>query len=131
MAYHRAATIILTLTLALGVTATTAAQLPDKLTSPASASPCSEVCSGGGYSGTSNTTRTAYSLPTILNSASHPRPCSEVCSGGGYGPVSRPSWTPDDPGPCSEVCSGGGYGPLSRPSWAALAGTPAKVQHRL
>jgi hypothetical protein len=48
MAYHhRTATIALTLALALGVLATTAAQLPDKPNSPAS--PCSEVCSGGGY----------------------------------------------------------------------------------
>ena len=50
MAYHhRTATIALTLALALGVLATTAAQLPGKPNSPASASPCSEVCSGGGY----------------------------------------------------------------------------------
>jgi hypothetical protein len=130
MAYHRAATTILTLALALAVPATTTAQLPDKLTSPASSSPCSEVCSGGGYFGKSNTTRTADSLPTILNGASHPGPCSEVCSGGGYGSASQPSPTPDDPGPCSEVCSGGGYGSASQPSWAALAGIPAKVQHR-
>jgi hypothetical protein len=131
MAYHRAATITFTLALALGVLATTAAQLPDKLASPASASPCSEVCSGGGYFGNSNTTRTADNLPTILNGVSRPGPCSEVCSGGGYGSISQPSWTPDDPGPCSEVCSGGGYGSISQPSWPALAGTPAKVQHRL
>jgi hypothetical protein len=81
MAYHRAATIILTLALALGVTATTAAQLPDKLTSPASASPCSEVCSGGGYG--------SVSRPSWTPGDSGP--CSEVCSGGGYGSVSRPS----------------------------------------
>jgi hypothetical protein len=96
MAYHhRSATIALTLALALGVPAiTAAAQQPNKPGSPASAGPCSEVCSGGGYVGNSNTTRTAYSLPAILNGASDPGPCSEVCSGGGYGSVSRPSWTP-------------------------------------
>jgi hypothetical protein len=93
MAYHhRTATIALTFTLALGVPATTAARVPDKPSSPASASPCSEVCSGGGYFGNSNTTCPTYSLPAILNGVGD----SEVCSGGGYGSVSRPSWTPDD-----------------------------------
>jgi len=106
MAYHRAATITLMLALALGVPATTAAQLPGSLTSPASASPCSEVCSGGGYGPVSGPSGTA----------GNPGPCSEVCSGGGYGPVSGPSGTAGNPGPCSEVCSGGGYGPVSRPS---------------
>ena len=97
MAYHhRTATIALTLALALGIPATTAAQMPDKLSNPASASPCSEVCSGGGYFVNSNTTRPTDSLSTILNGAGDPGPCSEVCSGGGYGSVSRPSWTPDD-----------------------------------
>ena len=115
MAYHhRTATMALTLALALGVPATTAAQLPGKPSSPASASPCSEVCSGGEYFGNSNTTRTADSLPASLNGVSDPGPCSEVCSGGGYGSVSRSSRTPGDPGPCSEVCSGGGYGSVSR-----------------
>src|SRR5512142_3371806 len=66
MAYHhRTGTMALTLALALGVLATTAAQLPDKPSSPASASPCSEVCSGGGYFGNSNTTRPANCLPAI------------------------------------------------------------------
>src|SRR6201989_3613678 len=101
MAYHRAATIILMLALALGVTATTAAQLPDKLTSLASASPCSEVCSCGGDFGTSHNTRTADNVSAILNGVSPPGPCSEVCSGGGYGSVSGSSGAPDDPGPCS------------------------------
>jgi hypothetical protein len=87
MAYHhRTATIALMFTLALGVLATTAAQPPDKSSSPAS--PCSEVCSGGGYSGISNAARLTYSLPTILNGAGDPGLCSEVCSGGGYGSVS-------------------------------------------
>jgi hypothetical protein len=86
MAYHhRTATIALMLAVALGVLATTAAQLPGKSSSPASASPCSEVCSGGGYSGISNTTRPTDSLPPTLNGAGDPGPCSEVCSGGGYG----------------------------------------------
>jgi hypothetical protein len=107
--HHRAATIALMLALALGVPAITAAQLPDKPGSPASAGPCSEVCSGGGYFGNSHTTPTANSLPAILNGVGDPAPCSEVCSGGGYGSVSRPSGTPGDPAPCSEVCSGGGY----------------------
>lgn len=100
MAYHRRTTMIaLRLTLALGVLATTAAQLPGKSGSAASASPCSEVCSGGGYgSGNSNTTPPAYSLPIILNNVGNPAPCSEVCSGGGYGLVSQPSRTPDDSG---------------------------------
>jgi len=89
MAYHHRTTMIaLMLTLALGVLATTAAQLPGKSGSAASASPCSEVCSGGGYSGISNTTRPAYSLPPTLNGVGDPGPCSEVCSGGGYGSVS-------------------------------------------
>ena len=89
MAYHhRTATIALMLALALGVLATTAAQLPGKSSSPASASPCSEVCSGGGYSGISNTARPTYSLPPLFNDIGHPGLCSEVCSGGGYGSVS-------------------------------------------
>jgi hypothetical protein len=62
----------------------------------ATASPCSEVCSGGGYaSGTSNTTSSpTYSIPMILNDVGNPGPCSEVCSGGGYGSVSQPSPAP-------------------------------------
>ena len=76
MAYHhRTATIALALALAAGVPAGAAAQQPG---SPAPASPCSEVCSGGGYA-----------------AAGNPAPCSEVCSGGGYGSVSQPSRTPD------------------------------------
>jgi hypothetical protein len=96
---------------AAGVPATATAQQPS---SPATASPCSEVCSGGGYaSGTSNTTQPAYSIPIILNylgNQGNPGPCSEVCSGGGYGLGAG------TPGPCSEVCSGGGYGLVSQPS---------------
>ena len=89
--HHRIATIALTLAVAVGVPATTAAaQQPNKPSSPASANPCSEVCSGGGYDlGNSNTSRPTSSLPTILRS--DPGPCSEVCSGGGYGSVSQPS----------------------------------------
>jgi hypothetical protein len=94
--YHGTATIALTLALALGVPATAAAQLPDNPSSPVSTSPCSEVCSGGGYSGNGNTTLPAYSLPTSLNGGGDPGLCSEVCSGGGYGSVSRPPRTPDD-----------------------------------
>jgi len=96
MAYHhRIATIALTLALAAGVPAAAAAQQPGHPNSPATGSPCSEVCSGGGYtSGTSTTTSPAYSLPIILNHLGNPAPCSEVCSGGGYGPVSPPSPTP-------------------------------------
>lgn len=97
--HHRTAAIILALGLAVGVPAAAAAQQPAKPSSPASASPCSEVCSGGGYgSGNSNTTQPAYSLPIILNNVGNPAPCSEVCSGGGYGLVSQPSRTPDDSG---------------------------------
>ena len=121
MAYHRRTTMIaLMLTLALGVLATTAAQPPGKSGSAASASPCSEVCSGGGYSGISNAARPTYSLPPTLNGVGDPGPCSEVCSGGGYSGISnaaRPTYSlpptlngVGDPGPCSEVCSGGGYG---------------------
>lgn len=83
--------------LAVGVAATATAQQPDKPGSPATASPCSEVCSGGGYaSGTSTTTPAAYSLPMILPGAGTPGPCSEVCSGGGYGRGGPPSRTPGD-----------------------------------
>jgi hypothetical protein len=93
----RTAAIILALGLAVGVPAAAAAQQPP---SPAGASTCSEVCSGGGYgSGTSTTTQPAYSIPIILNNLDNqgnPAPCSEVCSGGGYGLVSQPSRTPDD-----------------------------------
>jgi len=97
MAYHhRTATLALALALAVGVPAAAAAQQPGQPGSPAPASPCSEVCSGGGYtSGTSTTTSPIYSLPVILNDLGNPAPCSEVCSGGGYGPVSPPSRTPD------------------------------------
>jgi hypothetical protein len=80
-----------------GVPATATAQQPDKPGSPARASPCSEVCSGGGYaSGTSAARPPAYSLPMILLGAGDPGPCSEVCSGGGYGSVGPPSRTPGD-----------------------------------
>jgi hypothetical protein len=80
-----------------GVPATATAQQPDKPGSPARASPCSEVCSGGGYaSGTSTTRPPAYSLPMILLGAGDPGPCSEVCSGGGYRSVGPPSRTPGD-----------------------------------
>ncbi len=98
MAYHhRTATIALALALAVGVPAAAAAQQPDKPSRLASASPCSEVCSGGGYtSGNSNTTQPTYSLPKILNNVGNPAPCSEVCSGGGYGSLSQPSQTPED-----------------------------------
>ena len=83
--------------LAVGVATTATAQQPDKPGSPATASPCSEVCSGGGYaSGTSTTTPAAYSLPMILPGAGTPGPCSEVCSGGGYGRGGPPSRTPGD-----------------------------------
>ena len=95
--HHRTAAIILALGLAVGVPSAAAAQQPAKPSSPASASPCSEVCSGGGYgSVNSNTTQPTYSLPIILNNVGNPAPCSEVCSGGGYGLVSQPSRTPDD-----------------------------------
>jgi hypothetical protein len=96
MAHHHTATIALTLALALAVPATAAAGLPDQLSNPASASPCSEVCSGGGYFGNSNTTRPTGGLPAVLNGVGDPGLCSEVCSGGGYGFVSRPSGTPGD-----------------------------------
>jgi hypothetical protein len=61
---------------AAGVPAAAAAQQSATTSSPASPSPCSEVCSGGGYG----------------LGADSPGPCSEVCSGGGYGlagPLSR------------------------------------------
>ena len=94
---------------AAGVPAT--AQQPDQSGRPATAGPCSEVCSGGGYaSGTSTTTPPAHGLPLILFGAGTPGPCSEVCSGGGYGLGAS------TPGPCSEVCSGGGYGLGGPPS---------------
>jgi hypothetical protein len=82
---------------AVGVPATATAQQPGKAGSPALASPCSEVCSGGGYaSGTSTTGPPAYSMPMILLGVGDPGPCSEVCSGGGYGSVGPPSRTPGD-----------------------------------
>ena len=101
MAYHhRTAAIILALGLTVGVPAAAAAQQPATPSSPASQSPCSEVCSGGGYgSGTSTTTQPAYSIPIILNNPGNqgnPAPCSEVCSGGGYGLLSQPPQAPDD-----------------------------------
>jgi len=99
MAYHhRTAAIILALGLALGVPAAAAAQQPATPGSPASPSPCSEVCSGGGYgTGTSTTSQSAYSIPMLLLGVGNPTaPCSEVCSGGGYGLVSQPPQTPDD-----------------------------------
>jgi hypothetical protein len=91
MTRYRIATIALTLAVAVGVPAiTAAAQQPNEPSSPATANPCSEVCSGGGYAlGNSNTTGPADSPPAILRGA--PAPCSEVCSGGGYGFVSQSS----------------------------------------
>ena len=95
MAYHhRTATIALALALAAGVPTAAAAQQPGQPSSPATGSPCSEVCSGGGYGPGTSTTSPAYSLPVILNDLGNPAPCSEVCSGGGYGSVSQPSPTP-------------------------------------
>jgi len=94
--HHRTAAVALALGLAVGVPAAATAQ-QQQPGSPAGASPCSEVCSGGGYgSGNGNTTQPTYSLPTILNNVGNPAPCSEVCSGGGYGSVSQPPQTPDD-----------------------------------
>jgi hypothetical protein len=97
MAYHhRTATLALTLALAAGVPAAAAAQ--QQPGSPSPASPCSEVCSGGGYtSATGTTTSPAYSLPVLLNDLGlgNPEPCSEVCSGGGYGSAGLPSRIPD------------------------------------
>ena len=93
--HHHTATIALALALAAGVPAAAAAQ-PGQPNSPAPSSPCSEVCSGGGYtSATGTTTSPTYSPPIILNNLGNPAPCSEVCSGGGYGSVSPPSRTPD------------------------------------
>ena len=81
--------------LAVGVPAAATAQQPDKPGRPATASPCSEVCSGGGYaSGTSTTTPRAHGLPMTLPGAGAPGPCSEVCSGGGYGLGGPPPRTP-------------------------------------
>ena len=98
--HHRTAAFVLAFGLAVGVPAAAAAQQAATPGSPASPSPCSEVCSGGGYgSGTSTTTQPAYSIPIILNhlgNQGNPAPCSEVCSGGGYGLVSQPSRTRDD-----------------------------------
>jgi hypothetical protein len=88
MAHHyRIATIVLTLAVAVAVPAATAtAQQPSQPNSLAGGSPCSEVCSGGGYGlGNSNTSRPTSSLPSDHG------PCSEVCSGGGYGSVIQPS----------------------------------------
>ena len=65
--HHRLAMIALTLALAAAIPATFAA---DQSSTPADASPCSEVCSGGAAS---------YGLPSA---APAPSPCSEVCSGG-------------------------------------------------
>ena len=90
--HHRTATIALALALAAGVPAAAAAQQPGQLNSPAPPSPCSEVCSGGGYTSATGTTT---SPAAILNGLGNPAPCSEVCSGGGYGSVSTPSRTPD------------------------------------
>jgi hypothetical protein len=95
MAYHHhTAAIALALALAAGVPAAAAAQQP---ASPAPTTPCSEVCSGGGYpSAPGATTCPAYSLPTILNHLANPAPCSEPCPAGGrYGSASPPSQTPD------------------------------------
>jgi hypothetical protein len=111
--------------LAAGVPAAAPAQQPDQPGRPATASPCSEVCPGGGYaSGTSTATAPAHGLPLILLGAGAPGPCSEVCSGGGYGPGAG------TPGPCSEVCSGGGYGlagPASRTPGGPRAGHTART----
>ena len=101
MAYHhRTAAFVLAFGLAVGVPAAAAAQQAATPGSPASPSPCSEVCSGGGYgSGTSTTTQPAYSMPMILNylgNHGNQAPCSEVCSGGGYGQVSQLPRTPDE-----------------------------------
>jgi len=92
MAYHyRAAAIILALGLTVGVPAAAAAQQSATPGSPATASPCSEACSGGGYGSGTGSTGLNYSLPTILNYAGNPAPCSEVCSGRGYDFASQPS----------------------------------------
>ena len=71
-----------------------------------STGPCSEVCSGDGYSTVHLTTATPPST----------EPCSEVCSGSGYGSVKTTATDPTYTGPCSEVCSGGSYGSLTTPA---------------
>jgi hypothetical protein len=85
--HYRIAAIVLTLAVAASVpAATAAAQQPSQPTGPAGGSPCSEVCSGGGYASANiTTTPPASSLPSDRG------PCSEVCSGGGYGSVIQPS----------------------------------------
>lgn len=55
---------------AVGVPTTATAQQPDKPGSPARASPCSEVCSGGGYASGTSTTR-----PPGLQPAHDPPRC--------------------------------------------------------
>jgi hypothetical protein len=93
--YHRIAAIALALALAVGGPAAAAAQQQARPSSPASGTPCSEVCSGGGYgSGNSNT-------------VGNPAPCSEVCSGAGYGLVGRAARIP--PKAVRVVAPGAGF----------------------
>lgn len=91
MTHHRITTIALTLALAAAA-APVALGDPQPLAqgeaaianapthSPASTEPCSEACSGGGY--TSN-------VPAVPTASTGPR--SEVVSGGGYGPINTPA----------------------------------------
>jgi hypothetical protein len=66
MAYHhRIAAIALALALTVGVPAAAAAQQSVKPSSPASASACAEVCSGGGYASGNSTTQPTCTLPLI------------------------------------------------------------------
>ena len=73
--HHHTATIALALALAAGVPAAAAAQ-PGQPNSPAPSSPCSEVCSGGGYESVSPPSRTqdhssAHNTATIPPAAVH------------------------------------------------------------
>ena len=100
MTHHRITTTI-ALALALAATAAPVASAdPAPLAQAEAASanasphgqpssgPCSDVCSGQGYSTVHLTTATPASTG----------PCSEVCSAGGYVSVSQPASTPDDSG---------------------------------
>jgi hypothetical protein len=131
--HHRIApAIALTLTLAAAVPASArfdlnqAAGTPDG-GSPTSAAPCSEVCSGSGYTFLGKPAVTSARTGALL--PHDPRPRSHVLSGGGSTSGNSITASRDSAAPCSEVCSGSGYGEPTATSTVVRVVAPTEGFH--
>jgi len=120
MIHHQRITPTIALTLALAVGAAPAAwadppplpqaeaaAAPVSNHSPASTSPCSEVCSAGGYL---FATRSAATVQDSGATLPHDPRSRSVALSGGHSPVNSSTANPVNTGPRSEVVSGSGYG---------------------